>query len=113
MRGKGRDSSVGIATRYGPDGLGIESCTGEISAPIQTGPGAYPASYATSTGSFPGVKWPRRGVDHPPPRSSTEAKETLLLLAYKSCSRANFISNIKSEVTCPIQFLNRMVLGPS
>jgi len=38
--GPGRDSSVGIATRYGLDGLGIESRWGaSFSAPIQTGRG--------------------------------------------------------------------------
>jgi hypothetical protein len=36
-----------------------------FSALVQTGPGAYPASYTMGTGSFPGVKWPGRGVDHP------------------------------------------------
>jgi len=36
-----------------------------FSAPVQTGPGAYPASYTTGTGSFPGVKRPGRGVNHP------------------------------------------------
>jgi hypothetical protein len=29
-----------------------------FSAPVQTGPGAYPASYTMGTGSFPGVKRP-------------------------------------------------------
>jgi len=38
-----------------------------FSAPVQTGPGAHPASYTMGTGSFPGVKWPRRSVYHPPP----------------------------------------------
>ena len=37
-----------------------------FSAPVQTGPGAHPASYTMGTGSFPGIKRPRRGVDHPP-----------------------------------------------
>ena len=37
------------------------------SAPIQTGPGAYRASYTMGTGSFPGVMRPGHGVDHPPP----------------------------------------------
>jgi hypothetical protein len=32
------------------------------SAIVQTGPGAHPASYTMGTGSFPGVKRPRRGV---------------------------------------------------
>jgi len=41
-----------------------------FSALVQTGPRARPASYAMGTGSFPGVKRPGRGVDHPPPFSS-------------------------------------------
>ena len=31
-------------------------CRGEIFPPVQTGPGADPASYTKGTGSFPGVK---------------------------------------------------------
>jgi hypothetical protein len=59
------DSSVGIGTRYGLDGPGIESQWGvRFSTPIQTSPGAHPASY---TQSFPGLKQPGRGVDHPTP----------------------------------------------
>jgi len=51
----GRDISVSIATRYGLDGPGIESRVGaRFSAPVQTGPGAHPASYTVCTGSFPG-----------------------------------------------------------
>ena len=37
-----------------------------FSAPVQTGPGAYPAYGTMGTGSLPGVKRPGRGVDHPP-----------------------------------------------
>ena len=71
----GRDSSVGIVTRYGLDGPGIISWWGaRCSAPVQTGPGANPASYTMGTGSFPGVKRPVRGVDHPL-TSSAEVKE--------------------------------------
>jgi len=36
-----------------------------FSAPVQTGPGAHSASYTMGTGSFPGVKRPRLGADHP------------------------------------------------
>jgi len=62
-----RDNSVGIATLYGLDGPGIESRWGlRFFALVQTGPGAHPASYTMGTGSFPGVKRPGRGVDHPP-----------------------------------------------
>ena len=56
----GRDSSVGIATRYGLDGPGIESRY-ERGFP-------HPSRPAVGTWyrvSFPGVKRPGRGVDHP------------------------------------------------
>ena len=66
----GQDSLVGIATHYWPGGPGIESQWGaRFFAPVQTGPESHPVSYTLDAGSFPGVKWPRRGVDHPPPSS--------------------------------------------
>jgi len=82
----GRDSSVGIATGYGTDGLGIEYCGGGVrsSAPVQTGPGAHPASYTIRTVSFPGVKRPERGVDHAPPFSAD------VQWAFVTCYRVNF-----------------------
>ena len=47
----GRDSSVGIATRCGLDGTGIESRWGwGFPASVQTGLGAHPASYKMGTG---------------------------------------------------------------
>jgi len=46
-----------------------------FSALVQTGPGAHPASYTMGTGSFPGVKRPGRGVDHPPHLASRLKKE--------------------------------------
>ena len=62
-----RDSSVGIATRYGLDGPKMESrWEARFSALVQTGPGAHPASYTLGTGSFPVVMRPGRGVDYPP-----------------------------------------------
>jgi hypothetical protein len=43
---KGRNSSVGIATRYGLDGPRIESRWGRyFSAHVQTDPGTHPVSY--------------------------------------------------------------------
>jgi hypothetical protein len=44
-------------------------------AHVQTGPEAHPASCTVGTGSFPGVKWPGRGADHPPPSSAEVKKE--------------------------------------
>ena len=81
---RGRDSSVGIATRYGLDGPGSNPGWGaRFSAPVQTGPGAHPVSYIMGTGSFLGVKRPGRGVDHPPP-SSAEVKERAELHLFSS-----------------------------
>jgi hypothetical protein len=57
----GRDRPVRIATRYGLDAPGFESWWGEsFSTPV------HPALYTMATGSFPGVKRPGRGVEHPP-----------------------------------------------
>ena len=50
----GPGSSVGIATDYGRSG--IESRWGRDFPPVQTGPGAHPASCKMGTRSFPGVK---------------------------------------------------------
>ena len=78
----GRDSSVGIATtvRAGRSGDRIPAGA-RFSTPVQTGPGACPAPYTMGTVSFPGVKRPGRGVDHPPP-SSAEVKERVELYLY-------------------------------
>jgi hypothetical protein len=62
-----RDSSVSMVTRYGLDGPGIESRWGEI---FHTNPDRPwgPLSLLNNGHrvSFPGVKRPGRGVDHPP-----------------------------------------------
>ena len=76
-----------------------------ISAPIQTGPGAHPASYTMGTGSFPEVKHPGRDDDHPPP-SSAEVKERVELYLYSHfwafvvCFRFNFTFHFTSEAFC-------------
>jgi hypothetical protein len=76
----GRDSVVGIATRYGLDGREIESRWGAgFSAPVQTDPGAHQASCTMGTG-FPsrGVKRSGPVFNHPPP-SNAEVKEKVEL----------------------------------
>jgi hypothetical protein len=78
-----RHSSVGIAGRSGdriPAGA-------RLSAPVQNGPGAHPASYSMGTGSFPAVKRPGRGVDHPP-LYSAEVKERVELYLYPTAGPA-------------------------
>jgi hypothetical protein len=52
----GPGSSVGIATDYGLHGPGIEFRWGREFPPVQTGPGAQPASCTTGTRPFPGVQ---------------------------------------------------------
>ena len=62
---RGRDRSVGVATRYGLDDPGIESRWGrDFPYPSR------PVSYTVGTGSLPGVKRPGHGVDYPPPSSA-------------------------------------------
>jgi hypothetical protein len=65
-----RKSSLSVVERLGPGQKGLTSSalvqTGRyedqipvearFSAPVQTGPGAHPASYTMDTGSFPGIK---------------------------------------------------------
>jgi len=51
----GPGSSVGIETELRPGQSGTESRWGRDFPPVQTGPGAHPASYKMGTGTFPGV----------------------------------------------------------
>jgi hypothetical protein len=60
-----RDGVVGVATCHELDGPGNESRT-RFSPTVQTVPGADPASRKMGAGLLPVVKWPGRGVDHPP-----------------------------------------------
>jgi hypothetical protein len=72
----GRDSAVGIATRYGLDGPRIESQWGRDFP--------NPASYIMCTGYvFRGLRL-RLVVDHLPP-SSTEVNERVELCLYSQC----------------------------
>ena len=92
-------SSVGIATDYGLDEPGIESWWGRDFPPVQTGPGAHPASCTMGTGSFPGVKcgrsvlltthpllaprsWNSRAIPLPPLWVTTGPVTGLLLVQY-------------------------------
>jgi len=62
----GRDSSVGIATRYGLDDPGIESWWGR-DFPYSSRPALGPPSLLYNGYQvFPGVKQPGRGFGHPP-----------------------------------------------
>jgi hypothetical protein len=60
--------------RAGQSGYRISVGT-RFFAHVQTGPGAHPASCTMGTGSFPGVKLPGRGADHPLPPSAEVENE--------------------------------------
>ena len=49
-----------------------------FSTPVQTGPGTHPSAYTRGTVSFPEVKRPGRGIDHPP-TSIDKVKERIEL----------------------------------
>jgi hypothetical protein len=78
----GQGKSVGMATLYGLDDPGIQSRWGaRLSASVQTGPRAHPASYRMGAVCFLGVKRPGRGLDHPSPYSA-EVKERVEVYFY-------------------------------
>ena len=82
---QGPGYAVGIATRYGLDGPGIESRWGaRFSVPVQTGTGSHPASYTMGIMSFPGIKRPGRGVDHPLPSSAEVEGRVELYICFPS-----------------------------
>jgi len=79
------DSYVGITTCYRLEGPGIEfqwGEGGEIFAIRPDRPWGPPSLlYNRSRVSFPGIKRPGRGLDHPP-TSSAEVKEIVELYPY-------------------------------
>lgn len=68
----GQDSVVSIATCYELGGPGIESQSG--GGTVETGPGAYQASYTVGTGSFQGVMWSGHVANHPTPSCAKKKK---------------------------------------
>jgi hypothetical protein len=98
---KGRDSAVGIATSLRAGRSGDLILAGaRVTVPVQTGPGAHPASCTMGTWSLSWVKRPGRGVDHPP-TSSAKVKERVELYlplfpiwAFVTCSSVNFFGQM-------------------
>ena len=74
----GRDSVVGITTRYGLDGAGITFQKGRGFPCRPDRSGAHPASYTMETGSVPGLKRPGREINHIT-QSSAEIEERIEL----------------------------------
>ena len=77
--GPGQLSRYSDTLRAGRSGDRIPVGT-RPSTPVQTSSGAHPASYTMGTGSFPGVKRPGHGADHPPLcRTEVEGRVELYL----------------------------------
>jgi hypothetical protein len=78
-------SSVGIVTSCGLDGPGVEKkipVGDRFFAPVQTGPGAHPASYTMVTCSFPGVESGRGVTLTPHPLLVPRSKNRVELYLY-------------------------------
>jgi len=72
----GRDSSVGIATCYGPDGPEIESGVGEVFRTSPDRPWGPPSLLCNGYRVFPGGKErPGRDAESSPPSSAVVKKE--------------------------------------
>ena len=101
-------SSVGIATGYGLDGLGIEFRWGaRFSAPVQTDPGAHPASCTMGTGSFPGVKG-GRGVTLTPHPFQCHGQERVELYLYSPYGPYDLYRATVPVQGCTLTFLTFM-----
>ena len=119
---RSRDNSVAIPTNCGLGGPGIEYRWGaRFSAPVQTCSESHPASCTIGTGSFPGVKRPGRGVEHPPP-SSAEVKERVELYLYSHlwafvvCSRVNFTYSLPTcfdRIAVIIRVIHKITRSPN
>ena len=108
---RGLGSVVGLATGYGQDGAwDLIPVGARFSAPVQTCPGAHPASYTMCTWSFPGVK-SGPGVTMTPhpllvPRSWKSRAIPLLPLwavgavqSLSACTRVHFILYIQTSAS--------------
>jgi len=96
--------NLGASTSWNPHGLDgpvIESrWEARFSAPVQTGPGAHPASCTMGTGSFPGVKSSRGVMLTPHPLLVPWSKSRAILLlplwavrpvqSLSACTRVHF-----------------------
>jgi hypothetical protein len=94
----GLGTSVGISTRYGLDGPGIESWCAYPSSPVLR-PNQLPIQGVPGIYGVGAVKKLGCGVGHPPP-SSYEVKERVelhicsLLWAFMALSRVDFIIRV-------------------
>ena len=88
----GRDIAVGVATRYGLDGPGIESWWGKIFRTRPNRPWVLPNLLCNEYRVFPGgYSGPGRGVDHLPPLSA-EVTERVELYLYSTSGPSLYVT---------------------
>jgi hypothetical protein len=120
----GRNSSVGIETRYGLDSPGTWSCWGEIFPhSSRPAPGAHSASCTMGIWSaVPGVRRLGRGADNPPPPNSEVKRKSraVILLSLSlslslslwdcmACSRVKYKVVQKLQVqVLPLTMISRL-----
>ena len=95
---------VSGATLFSGDRIPVRA---RFSAPVQTGPGAQPASCTMGTGSFPGGKErPRRNADPSPP-SSAVGHERVELYLYFPLWAVRLVQSLSAckSVHCAFTFL--------
>jgi hypothetical protein len=84
----GRDSSVGKATRYGLDGLGVEHRWGEVFRTNLYRPWDPPSLHRAC---FPGLKWLGMVLtSHLPLAPRLKKNRAILLLPLWACTSVNF-----------------------
>ena len=74
-----------------------------FSAPVHTGTTDHPASYTMGSGSFLGVKRPRRDVNHPHP-SSAKVEERVELYLFSPSRPSWSVLGLILPLTLPLRF---------
>ena len=96
----GRDSSVGIASRYGLEGRRIEFRWSEIFRTCPDRPSGLLSLLYNGYRVFLGVKRPGCGVDHPPPHLAPRLKKEY---SYTSTPTLRFRGLFKGELTMHLE----------
>jgi hypothetical protein len=86
-----------------------------FSAPVQTGPGAHPASCTMGTGSFPGVEsgWGVTLAPHPLLVPRSKAIPLLSLRAFVACNKGKTYLEIANEMHKFAPLLYSYMLAPT
>ena len=82
---------------------GSNAIEARFSAPVRTVPGDNRASYTLAARSFPGVKRPGRGANHPPPSSAAVKERAGLYFYAPSLPSWQFIGWTLNQHSCAVR----------